>query len=477
MKVISDQEVRDHILRTNPWWESGGADVPRVQDLRPRPYLELLYPLVTNLEVRRAVVLLGPRRVGKTFLIFHLIQRLIANGVEPRRIGYLDVEHPILQYRSLESLVDAMDSGVEASAEKPRFVFLDEIQYLRDWERHLKPLVDERPELRILVSGSAAAALKRSSHESGAGRFTDFMLPPLTFPEYIHLSRQDGLLDVQGSRYSIPDHARLNEVFVNYLNHGGYPEVALSAEVRAESQRFIKSDIVDKVLLRDLPNLYGISDIQELNALFTMLAYNTAQVVSPEALSKKSNVRKPTILKYIEYLEAAFLIRRLERVDQSGKRFQRQRQFKVYLTNPTMRSALFGELTPDRDGFGALVETGILGQLFHSDREIRYAGWQGGEVDLVQLHRSLAPQNALEVKWSNQPIKDSRLTRNLTQFCRKSGLDWGICTTVDRWGHHEQDGILIRFIPAAVMCYHLGAITLDLAGIPVVADPGQDQQI
>ncbi len=457
-------------MRTNPWWQGGSAAISPIQRFRPRPYLAVLYPLVAQLSVRRAVVLLGPRRVGKTYLIFHLVERLIHNGVDPRRIGYLDVEHPILQYQPLAALVEALDNGVPSSPEQPRFVFLDEIQYLRDWERHLKPIVDERPDLRILVSGSAAAALKRSSQESGAGRFTDFLLPPLTFPEYLHLSERDQLLTVSANEYDVPDYAQLNQAFVNYLNYGGYPEVALSEEVRADPQRFIKSDIVDKVLLRDLPILYGISDVQELNALFTMLAYNTAQVISPSELSQKSNVAKPTLLKYIEYLEAAFLIHRLQRIDQSGRRFKRQHQFKAYLTNPTMRAALFGEITSSHDSFGAMVETGLLAQLFHADREIRYAAWSGGEVDLVHLHRNLQPQSALEVKWSNQPIRDARLTRNLVKFCRSTGISSAICTTMDQWGQRQQDGVLIRLIPAAIMCYHLGAITLDSAGIPVVAE-------
>ena len=62
-------------------------------------------------------------------------------------------------------------------------LFLDEIQYLADWERHLKAFVDTHPGVKCAVSGSAAAALRLKSIESGAGRFTDFLLPPLTFHE------------------------------------------------------------------------------------------------------------------------------------------------------------------------------------------------------------------------------------------------------------------------------------------------------
>ena len=141
-------------------------------------------------------------------------------------------------------------------------MFFDEIQYLKDWENHLKSLVDSYPNLQCLVSGSAAAALRFGSIESGAGRFTDFLLPPLTFHEYLVLLNQNGLIVVkEGSlmpEFSTHDITKLNEHFVDYLNFGGYPEVVFSEKIRSDPGRFIKSDIIDKVLLRDLPQLYGI---------------------------------------------------------------------------------------------------------------------------------------------------------------------------------------------------------------------------
>ena len=87
----------------------------------------------------------------------------------------------------------------------------------------------------------------------------------------------------------------LNKEFVNYLNFGGYPEAVFSETIRSDPSQYIKSDIIDKVLLRDLPSLYGISDIQELNRLFTTLAYNSGNEVSLEGLSQSSGVAKNTI--------------------------------------------------------------------------------------------------------------------------------------------------------------------------------------
>ena len=301
-------------------------------------------------------------------MIHHAIQALIDSGVSPTSICYFSVDHPIYNGLRLDQLLEyyGQASGVDYLSDQI-YVFFDEIQYLRNWEEHLKALVDSSANVRCVASGSAAAALRLKSTESGAGRFTDFLLPPLTFYEYLDLLNKTDLLPDPGDRrrsstyFAAADIQKVNEQFLNYLNYGGYPEIVLSETIQSDPARFIKSDIIDKVLLRDLPSLYGIGDIQELNYLFTTLAFNTANEVSLGELSQNSGVAKNTIKRYIEYLEAAFLIKTVHRVDHNAKRFKRANFFKVYLTNPSMRSALFSPVFQEDDPvIPRLIETAIF---------------------------------------------------------------------------------------------------------------------
>lgn len=426
--------------------------------LRPRAYLAPVRALLLEPGLRRAVVLLGPRRVGKTILIRHLIADLLGSHVAARRIAYVEMDHPLLHGQSLEALVQQIEAATP-DGEGQRYLFFDEIQSHKDWEKHLKPLVDHRPDLRILVSGSAAAALKRQSTESGAGRFTDFLLPPLTFSEYLHLRGEAAAIrEERPNQYVLDDMALLNEQFVDYVNYGGYPELALSPAVRGNPERFIKSDIVDKVLLRDLPQLYGIKDIQELNSLFTLLAFNTAEEISFEQLSQRSGVGKQTIQKYIEYLEAAFLIKRVFRVDQDGRRYQRERNFKVYLTNSAMYTGLFGARLPDEAEFGHLVETALFAQRFHEGARLNYARWgnQDCEVDLVESSQALKPTGALEIKWSDRYVDRPEALTGLMKFVRNNWLPLAWASTRSQFGKAIIDGAEIRQWPAAVLAFHYG---------------------
>jgi uncharacterized protein len=463
MQDISAEEIIERIRLENPWWEGSHRLAPAYRDLKPRAYFQLFFPLAKRRDVRRAVVLMGPRRVGKTVLLHQTIEGLINEDENPHAICYVSVDHPIYNGLSLEKILSyyAQASGIDYKREEV-FVFFDEIQYLRQWEVHLKSLVDSYPNIKAVASGSAAAALRLKTEESGAGRFTDFLLPPLTFHEYLDLLDKTDLIQVTEQNklnfFSTNNIEGLNDQFIRYLNVGGYPEAIFSAQIQADPARFIKSDIIDKVLLRDLPSLYGISDIQELNYLFTALAFNTAKEVSLEELSKNSGVAKNTIKKYIDYLEAAFLIRIVHRVDRSAKRFRRANFFKVYLANPSMRAALFSPLTADHDAMGALAETAIFSQWFHYEEgHLHYARWADGEVDIVSLN----PDNqkafwAVEVKWSDRICENTSELRNVVGFCRCNKLDQVRVTSRTITMSHLEGGVTLNFCPASIYCYTVG---------------------
>ncbi len=468
MLELSIDDVQRRLEFDNPWWSNGDDTPTPYSELPERSYFPLFSKLVENRAVRRAIILMGPRRVGKTVMLYQMIRKLVKNGEDGRRVMFLSLETPIYTGFELEKFLTLFQQRFKHKRDTPLTVFFDEIQYLAGWEVHLKSLVDNFPAVRFVASGSAAAALKLKSQESGAGRFTDFLLPPLTFAEYLHfVKREDELIQWEevkgynGGRYVTSDINALNEEFISYLNFGGYPEAVFNEHIRGESAQFIKSDIIDKVLLRDLPQIYGIRDIQELNRLFTTLAYNTGNEVSLDGLSRASGVTKATLNRYLEYLEAAFLLRRVYRLDQNAKRFQRATSYKVYLTNPTMRSALFGTHGLDDVAMGSLAETALFSQWFHDPTfvdNIHYARWPGGEIDLVALDlQAQKPFWCVEVKWSDRPASDHSLLRHLTSFRRKHDSVRN-CTVTTRsvTGERSVGGLPVKFVPTSLQVYTVG---------------------
>lgn len=469
LKEISKNQVLDRIRFENPWWVDGKIEDDYNQMPR-RLYFELFKPLVYERDIRRAVVLMGPRRVGKTVMLYHMVQDLIESGINPKKIIFITIENPIYNNIILEQLFIYAKEATGLKDKDDWHIIYDEIQYCREWEVHLKSLVDSYRKDKFIVSGSAAAALKFASNESGAGRFTDFLLPPLTFNEYISLKDLDRIIkpielrwNDKTTRFFSTSHLEeLNKHFIDYINFGGYPEVIFSEKIQANPGRYIRQDIVDKVLLRDLPSLYGISDTRELNSLFTTIAYNSGGEFSLETLSKQSRVPKNTLKKYIEYLEASYLIKQVKRIDQSGKRFKRDNFFKIYLTNPSLRSALFSPISATDEMIGNMVETAIFAQWMHRDWFTPwYARWNTGEVDMVGLGNTLKPVWALEIKWSDRYYDKPRELKSLIKFCKENEIETPIVTSISKEGEIEYDGIHFQFLPSSAYAYTVGRNSLD----------------
>ena len=191
---LLEKQIIGRLKVDNPWWTEGSIP-DYYAKMSPRLYLDIFMPLVQATGLRRALILMGPRRVGKTVMMYHAIQRLIDSGVSAQNIIYISVETPIYNKIYLEQLfiLACQILGKNATQEQ-MYVFYDEIQYLKEWEIDLKSLVDTYRNVKFVASGSAAAELKKRSDESGAGRFTDFSLPPLTFYEYIHLKHYSNIM-------------------------------------------------------------------------------------------------------------------------------------------------------------------------------------------------------------------------------------------------------------------------------------------
>lgn len=477
MLTIPEAQVIKRIQTENVWWLPEHSIGETYSGYKPRAYLKLFYPHVLETKIKRAVLLMGPRRVGKTVLLHHAIDLLIKSGVDPINICYISVDHPIYTGSGLEDLLNLYikASGTDISKNKV-FVIFDEIQYLKGWEVHLKVLVDSYENIKFIASGSAAAALRLKSIESGAGRFTDFLLPPLTFHEYLDLLGISGIVNTDKKKdkfYITEDIEALNRHFLHYLNYGGYPEVIFSEKIQSDPARYIKSDIIDKVLLRDLPSLYGIHDIQELNYLFTTLAYNTANEVTLENLSQNSGVAKNTIKRYIEYLQAAFLIRIVHRIDRNSKRFIRANFFKVYLTNPSVRAALFSPVGENDKIVGSLAETGIFSQWFHAshvETSLYYARWNQGEIDIVNLDTQQKPKWAVEVKWSDRLVDHPNELRQIIGFCHANNMESITITTRSKMSEYDIDGVKVEFVPSSIYCFTVGYNLIKNYGIRSIAE-------
>ena len=293
---VTRQILEDH----NPWWSDSQArratSYPARRDLHAR--------LVEYLGLRggrRALLVVGPRQVGKTVLLLQLADQLLSDGWPPGNLTYFDFsDDRLIEAISPRQIVDLTPVGV--SPERPRLFLLDEISRAIKWGAWLKQAVD-RGQDRFIVTDSAASVLRGEGSESGQGRWEEFRLEGLSFAEFLHLIAIPG----ESSQDTL---RRVPNAVERYLAVGGFPEHALSADYYQVRER-IRTDIADRAIRRDLLRL-GV-DVERLRALFVYLVQDSGAILNAAIRSRDIGADPRSVAHWVTLLEDTNLISRLQR--------------------------------------------------------------------------------------------------------------------------------------------------------------------
>lgn len=428
----------------NPWWSGKPASCPpfrRIAYYRCRAYLE--HP-----KLQRAVLLSGPRRVGKSVILQQLAEDYVKEGRDPRSILHLSLEHPLLKIPNLLDILRLYHEHIHAAG-SPTLLLLDEVHCSPDWDVSLKGLVDQKPEYRILATGSATLSTKRALAESGTGRWVTVPIPTLSFFEFIQI-RGDaspalpaGLspktlfdLDTLG-RLDLASNLRpMLPLFQRYLLLGGFPETAKLDDVYL-AQRLLREDVVDRVLKRDMTTLFGVRNVQELERLFIYLCYHTGGIFQASTCARELGVNAQTVNNHLDLLEQAHLVYRLNPYGMGGKQILKPRQ-KVHLVDAAIRNAILmrsEQVLQDPAEMGMIVESTVLRHIiaYHTRLPLEVCYWRqpkgdkenGPEVDVIL--KSPDQVVPFEVKYrEGAPISAKS---GLAIFCAAEGIDRGYLIT------------------------------------------------
>ncbi len=401
---LGDSDLSRTIAQQNPW--VGKNEVPTVYAReRERTLGKELWRALTGARLHRFHLILGPRRVGKTTVMYQTVRHLLREGIPARRLWWLRLDHPVLMRESLGELVGLVREVSKASLEHPVYLFLDELTYARDWDLWLKTFYDENYPVRIVGTSSATAIIRDRLQESGVGRWEEQYLGPYTFNEYLELVGRDVELPSAEAFPELLDAALAGAPVVpnlekdrrRYLFTGGFPELLLAVETLAgdesallESQRTLRADAIEKAIYKDIPQAYGVDRPMLLERLLYILAEQVGGILSPTSIcGDLEGMSSPTFEKYLSYLERAFLVFTLTNYSGS-ERARQKRGRKLYFTDGAARNAALQRgLAPSEDPgeMGLLLENLVATHLHTVARQGggRLHHWRDGndEVDLV----------------------------------------------------------------------------------------------
>ncbi len=471
MSIISKEQVLKVLSAYNPWWKTGVVNPSLLKNYKRFAFYEAMKKLEQT-DIRRTVVLTGTRRVGKTTIQYQMIEALLKKGVNPRKIVFISLDHPMLKLSAFNDILECYHENIYPNQDV--YYFFDEIQYAADWDRWLKTIYDMQPETHVVATGSASPALMKGSSESGAGRWSVISVPTMSFYEYCELlgiAVTDFDKDLKIS--SFPNYSRIqqNEImlklsevqkhFARYLQIGGFPELALAND-DLMAQQTMREDVVDKVLKRDLPSLYNIRNSTELERIFLYLCNVSSEIVSIDALAKElQGVSRPTVENYIKYLESANLIYQSWPVDMDGKKPLKASP-KIYIADAAIRNAVLmnTDVLTDPTEMGKIVETSVYKHVaaFYYQKATSVGYYRGGkkdkEIDVVVEYPQI--QNILiEVKYREKaPIPDDSA---ICQLAKSASAAIVVTKTSDDFGvHNVPDGTKLIRIPAYAFLYLLG---------------------
>lgn len=469
MKIPKDELIS--ILSTfNPWWKK--ESIPDLPSWKRSAFHELL-SWVKNPPAHRAVMLSGPRQVGKTTLLLQTIDELIKSGIPPANILYATFDHPIFKLAGLDAVLEAWRE-LEPKVDGPEYLFLDEAQFIKDFGTWTKHQVDFLKQRRIIYTGSAMP-LVNSGEESGVGRTHILQISTLSFYEYLQIKKVSlpsipkisHITDLFNKSYSELNHISsiaqtLIGHFHDYLVRGGFPQTALVDNV-LQAQRLLREDIIDKVLKRDMTAIFGVRRVLELEQTFIYLCMHGSGLQDLQTLSSNLGITKQTVQNFINLLEQSHLLYKLPPYGY-GKEILRAR-YKLYLADPAMSPAILMKgKTLDSKALGVSVETAVFSHLkaHSSTNYARFSYWKDSknkELDFVlEVSEKLVP---FEVKYESQIISPKDVL-GLINFCKeKTSIPYGYVLTKSGQDIGVLETDLLRTtkimrIPAAIFCYWLG---------------------
>jgi predicted AAA+ superfamily ATPase len=316
-------------------------------------------------------VLVGQRRAGKTYILRQIAAGLLSEGVKSENILYINKEYMELgtlqNAVELEKLYEAYRDALNPIGKT--YIFIDEIQYIDEWERFVNSHSQDFAEpVELFISGSNSNLLSGELATLLSGRYLEFEVFPYSYTEYCGVTGQE----------------KGDKSYRKYLQSGALPE--LFNLPNDEMKQNYVSSIKDTVMLRDIVARYNVKDVKLLDDLFVYLVNTASNLISITNIinffaSKKRKTNYETLSSYISYLESSFLVHCAERYNIKGKDTISGNS-KYYLNDLSYRNYLYAGYGY---GIGYLLENAVYLNLRRAGYQAYVGAIKDTEVDFVAI--------------------------------------------------------------------------------------------
>jgi len=385
---------------------------------------KVISSIVKFLDDDEVIVLHGARQVGKTSIIKILISSVLKSKIPESNIVYFDLEDfglVELCDKGVEKVIDYL-AGINCDFSKRVYLFIDEIQYLKNPSSFLKLFYDRyKTKVKIIVTGSSSFGIKTKFKNSLVGRTVNFEIFTLDFEEFLWFKEKKIRL-----RTKLPDilHNELRDLYTEYALMGGYPAIVLEKSI--EKKEFKLKQIINTYIKKDIRDLADIRNINKFNILLKLLASQSGNLLNILELSNTLGIARQTIEDYLFIMENTYIIKRIYPF-YKNIRSELTKMPKVYLEDSGIANILANK-TFSRVISGSLFENSVYMNLRRNSPVEDIYFWRtnkGQEVDFILDRRGLIP---VEVKIY---FRD-KLVKNALYFSNKYNTKDVICITLNK---------------------------------------------
>lgn len=315
-------------------------------------------------------VMTGIRRSGKSVMLELIKQELTESGVSLTQ--FISINFEDMSYSHLQTAQALHNEITERAAEIEGkvFLFFDEIQEVKDWERCINSLRVSL-DCDIYITGSNAKLLSGELATYLGGRYVEFVIYPFSFAEFVEIYR------------TIAPNESIQQDFQKYLRTGGMPYLSNLRYAEAPSKQYLH-DLFNSVQLKDIMKRNKIRDVDLLERIIAFVIANAGTTFSATSLAKflkneQRTVAPETILNYIRYCCEAYLFYQVKREDLQGKQILATNE-KYYIADHGIREAVYGGNMRD---INLILENIVYLELLRRDYKVTVGRVGDKEIDFV----------------------------------------------------------------------------------------------
>lgn len=412
--------------------EKRGAKLPR--QVVERRIKKKILPWIERDEI---IIVTGARQTGKSILLYQLMYGHILPKTKNIYYFNLDISGHLEFFDNADRLI-----ALISKSKGKTYVFIDEVQRLKEPGLFLKGIYDLHLPAKLIVSGSSALEIKSKIHEALTGRKVVFHLNPFDLEEL-----SEAIFPKKSFDTIVKSEEDFKKVLNHFLKFGGYPAVAMTknGEIRLQLLREIFQSYIEK----DVKNFLKVENEDAFGNLVKILSSQVGNLVNKHELSNSLGIHKNTLENYLFYLEQTYI---LDFVTPFYKNPRKEllKSPKVYFRDPGIRNFAIGNFSEFefRSDKGSLFENFSYLCLKNSIEELgRINFWRtkaGAEVDFIIPKIKPIP---FEVKGAR--LKDFKISKSLRSFLRIYKPKKGYCINLSLSGKRMIEDVDVTFLTPA----------------------------